>query len=132
MAVILPASEVPGAAQETTSQDILAAVDGVEGLITDTNSKLDTLSATDFATETTSAAIAADVSTLVTNSEQWPYAAHDYISTAFNENTFTEVNTFISGGSGGTPVGTITLVFSDALKSALLSTSYNPAVKAGG
>ena len=141
MSVILPAAEVPGAAQETTSTAILAAVVGLE-------SDLATLAAVDFATEATATGIAAtlttlateatatgiasDVATLVTNSEQWPYAEHDYIGTTFNDGTFTEVNTFKTGGATGTTVGTVTLVFSDANKSALLSTTYSPAVKVGG
>jgi hypothetical protein len=152
MSVLLPAAEVPGAAQETTSQDILTAVDGVEGALallateataTGIAAALATLATeatatgiantlTTLATEATATGIASDVATLVTNSEQWPYAEHDYIGTVFDSNTFTEVNTFKTGGASGTGVGTVTLVFSDALKSSLLSTTYSPAVKVGG
>jgi hypothetical protein len=136
MSVVLPAAEVPGAAQESTSQDILAAVDGVEGglalLATEATATGIAATLATLATEATATGIASDVSTLVTNSEQWPYAAHDYIGTSFNSGTFTEVNTFKTGGATGTTVGTVTLVFSDANKSALLSTTYSPAVKVGG
>jgi acetyl-CoA carboxylase carboxyltransferase component len=136
MSVILPAAEIPGAAQESTSQDILAAVDGLEAgvavLATEATATGIAAALTLLATEATATGIASDVTTLVTNSEQWPYAEHDYIGTAFDENTFTEVNTFKTGGATGTSVGTVTLVFSDALKSSLLSTSYSPAVKVGG
>jgi len=45
---------------------------------------------------------------------------YDYISVAY-PNTTTEVYTFKTGGSGGTTVATITVVYSDSTKEALTS-----------
>jgi hypothetical protein len=47
-------------------------------------------------------------------------SAYDYISVAYPD-TVTEVYTFKTGGSGGTTVATITIVYTDATKE-LLST----------
>jgi hypothetical protein len=53
------------------------------------------------------------LNTLITS----PY---DYIAVAYPD-TSTEVYTFKTGGSGGTTVGTITVVYSDAVTKQILS-----------
>jgi hypothetical protein len=70
--------------------------------------------------------------TLITNSEQWPYAAHNALTYSWDAGTFTEVITYKTGGTGGTTVGTITNVFTDVTKATPVSTVYSPAVKVGG
>jgi hypothetical protein len=47
--------------------------------------------------------------------------AYDYISVAYPD-TSTEVYTFKTGGAGGTTVGTITVVYTDAVTKLVLST----------
>jgi hypothetical protein len=76
--------------------------------------------------------VEAGIATLITNSEQWPYAAHNAITYSWDGVTFTEVITYKTGGTGGTTVGTITNVFTDATKATPVSTVYSPAVKVGG
>ena len=46
---------------------------------------------------------------------------NDYISRAWNAGTFTETWTFKTGGSGGTTVGTITIIYDDVLMSNIIS-----------
>jgi hypothetical protein len=46
---------------------------------------------------------------------------HDYISRAWVAGTFTETWTFKSGGSGGTTVATITIVYDDVNKSNIVT-----------
>jgi len=46
---------------------------------------------------------------------------HDYISASYNDGTFTEVYTYKTGGSGGTTVATVTVVYTDITKSKLVS-----------
>jgi hypothetical protein len=76
MSVILPAAEVPGAAQESTSQDILTAVDGVETglalLATEATATGIANALTTLATEATATGIAATVTKL----RKWPYETH--------------------------------------------------------
>ena len=46
---------------------------------------------------------------------------NDYISRAWTAGTFTEVWTFKTGGSGGTTVGIITIIYDDADQSNIVS-----------
>ena len=46
---------------------------------------------------------------------------HDYIARAWTAGTFTEAWTFYSGGSGGTLVATITIVYDDVDMSNIVS-----------
>lgn len=46
---------------------------------------------------------------------------HDYISASYDDGIFTETYTFKTGGSGGTTVSTITVVYTDATKVKLVS-----------
>ena len=46
---------------------------------------------------------------------------HDYIARAWTAGTFTEAWTFYSGGSGGTLVATITIVYDDVDMSNIIS-----------
>jgi len=48
-------------------------------------------------------------------------AAYNYVGVTWNAGTFTEVFTFKTGGSGGTTVATITVVYTDATKEQLAS-----------
>ena len=48
-------------------------------------------------------------------------SGYDYISASYNDGTFTETYVFKSGGSGGTTVGTIVVVYVDATKAKLVS-----------
>jgi hypothetical protein len=57
---------------------------------------------------------------------EWPYAAYDSFTTAWNAGTFTEVVSYRTGGVAGTVVGTITTVFTDAVKTLHVSTVYSP------
>jgi hypothetical protein len=129
MSVILPAAEVPGAAQETTSTAILAAVDGLE-------SDLATLAAVDFATEATATGIAATLATLateatatgiaatVTKLRKWPYA--DYDAQVFTPATGTDTWEYKTGGATGTGVGTILITYTDATKGTIANITYTP------
>jgi hypothetical protein len=129
MSVILPAAEVPGAAQETTSTAILAAVDGLE-------SDLATLAAVDFATEATATGIANTLTTLateatatgiaatVTKLRKWPYA--DYDAQVFTPATGTDTWEYKTGGATGTVVGTILMTYTDATKGTIANITYTP------
>jgi len=46
---------------------------------------------------------------------------HDYISATYNDPAFTEVYVYKTGGSGGTTVATVTVVYVDATKAKLVS-----------
>jgi hypothetical protein len=144
MSVILPAAEVPGAAQETTSTAILAAVDGLE-------SDLATLAAVDFATEATATGIANALTTLATEAtatgiaaslttlaaedfateatlaktRKWPYATFD--AQVLTAATGTDTWQYKTGGATGTTVGTILITYSDATKSVISNITYTPA-----
>jgi hypothetical protein len=113
MSVILPAAEVPGAAQETTSTAILAAVGGLE-------SDLATLAAVDFATEATATGLAATVTKL----RKWPYA--DYDAQVFTPATGTATWEYKTGGATGTGVGTILITYTDATKGTIANITYTP------
>jgi hypothetical protein len=45
--------------------------------------------------------------------------AYNYVGVSWNAGTFTEVFTFKTGGSGGTTVATVTVVYTDATKAQL-------------
>ena len=47
--------------------------------------------------------------------------AHDYIARAWTAGTFTEAWTFYSGGSGGTLVATVTIIYDDVDMSNIIS-----------
>lgn len=66
-----------------------------------------------------------DVTGLATEQTQLAIAGlvtlpHDYVSVAYPVNT-TEVFTFKTGGSGGTTVATVTVVYTDSTKENLSS-----------
>jgi len=46
---------------------------------------------------------------------------HDYISASYNDGTFTETYVYKTGGSGGTTVATVTVIYLDATKVKLVS-----------
>ncbi len=48
-------------------------------------------------------------------------AEHDYISRAWNAGTYTETWTFKTGGSGGTTVATVTVVYDGVAMSNIVS-----------
>lgn len=136
--LVLPAFEAAGIAQETTSQDILAAItglatettlgdvystatgisataDNIYAEATGTNSKLDNIYAT-----------ATGIDATVTKLKKWPYATYDTIVSSYSSGTFTDTVTFKSGGATGTTVGTITTVYADAAKNPPSTTTYSP------
>ena len=49
--------------------------------------------------------------------------AHDYISASYNDGAFTETYTYKTGGSGGKTVATVVIVYTDATKNKLVSTT---------
>ena len=125
MSVVLPAAEVPGAAQESTSQDILTAVDGVEGalalLATEATATGIANTLTTLATEATATGIAATVTKL----RKWPYA--DYDAQVFTPATGTDTWEYKTGGATGTVVGTILITYTDATKGTIADIGYTPA-----
>jgi len=124
MSVILPAAEIPGAAQESTSQDILTAVDGVEGalalLATEATATGIANALTTLATEATATGIAATVTKL----RKWPYA--DYDAQVFTPATGTDTWEYKTGGATGTGVGTILITYTDATKGTIANITYTP------
>ena len=124
-----------GLATEAKQDDIIAAVDGVETLITDTNSKLDTLNGTDFANsanqDTTNSKldtlIAKDFATEATleKTRKWPYATFD--AQVLTSGATTDSWAYKTGGAGGTTVGTILITYSDNTKALISNITYTPA-----
>lgn len=120
-----------GLATEAKQDVIIAAIGGVETLITDTNSKLDTLNSTDFATsakqDTTNGKldtlIAKDFATEATLQKlrEWPYATWD--KQALTEGATTDTWTYTSGV---TTVGTITITYTDTGKGTIQDVAYSP------
>jgi hypothetical protein len=120
-----------GLATEAKQDDIINAVDGVETLIGETNTKLDTLNAKDFATaakqDTTNtkldSLIAKDFATETTLQKlrEWPYATWD--KQALAEGVADDVWTYTSGA---TVVGTITITYTDATKGTIQDVAYSP------
>jgi hypothetical protein len=127
-----------GLATEAKQDVIIAAIDGVETLITDTNSKLDTLNSTDFATSAKQDTIighidgiegalatlnAKDFATETTLQKlrEWPYATWD--KQALTEGATTDTWTYTSGV---TTVGTITITYTDTGKGTIQDVAYSP------
>ncbi len=122
---IYPPTPAPvGGATEATQLDVLAEVTDINSLgakeakqddqITEaqsTNTKLDTLNATDFATQTTLAAAAADMADLNARlagslvPEEFDYQSITYVGATTDISTVT----YKLGGSGGTTVAVLTL-----------------------
>jgi hypothetical protein len=98
-----------GISTEAKQDTIISAVDDIEAALA-------TLNAVDFATEAT-----------LLKLREWPYATHDCFTTSWDDGTFTEVISYRTGGVAGTVVGTMTTVFTDANRSAHVSTVYSPA-----
>jgi len=48
-------------------------------------------------------------------------SGYDYVSASYNDPAFTETYVFKTGGSGGTTVATITVIYTDATKEKLVS-----------
>lgn len=124
--VIIPRSSGGGGgggATETTAASILTAVDGLETLVTATNTKLDTIDGHIDQIE----GYVDGIETALQLLREWPYATHDAMTYSWTAGTFTEVWTYKTGGTGGTTVGTVTTVYTDATKATPVSIAYNPA-----
>lgn len=107
-------------ATNTKLQDIITIngvidghVDGLETLVTATNAKLDTLNAKDFATETTLA-----------KTRKWPYTNFD--AQVLTQGALTDTWQYKTGGSSGTVVGTILITYTDTTKGTIASIGYTP------
>ena len=97
--------------------DVLLSTRAADATVQATNTKLDTLVAKDFSTETTLAALKTSVEARASGS--LVPAAFDYIG--YTSGATTDTYVYKTGGAGGTTVKTITVSFTDATKAVLSS-----------